>query len=107
MRLAVVASNPVQYQAPLFRELAQQTELTVFFAHRATSDDQAEAGFGINFDWDISLLAGFNHVFLRNEASKPGLSRFAGCDTPEIGTRLRKGSYDAMLVMGWHRKCFV
>ena len=42
MRLAVITSHPVQYQAPLFRELARRLELTVFFAHRATSQDQAE-----------------------------------------------------------------
>src|SRR5438477_90279 len=32
MRLAVVASHPVQYQAPLFRQLPQRFDVTVFFA---------------------------------------------------------------------------
>src|SRR5947209_8530298 len=53
MHLALVASHPVQYQAPLFRELARRFDLTVFFAHRATPQDQADAGFGVGFDWDV------------------------------------------------------
>ncbi len=107
MRLAVVASHPIQYHAPLFRELARQINLTVFFAHRATPADQAHAGFGVEFDWDIDLLSQYEHVFLRNIARKPGLDAFPGCDTPDIGTRLAEGHFDAVLVMGWHLKSFV
>ena len=73
MRLAIVASHPIQYHAPLFRELAKRVDLTVFFAHRATPADQAKAGFGVDFDWDIDLLSGYEHVFLHNVARNPGL----------------------------------
>src|SRR4051812_26091638 len=61
MRLAIVASHPIQYHAPLFRELAKQVDLTLIFAHRATPADQAKAGFGVDFDWDIDLLSGYEH----------------------------------------------
>lgn len=107
MRLAVLTSHPIQYQAPIFRALAQRCDLTVFFAHSATSADQAAAGFGVGFDWDVDLLAGYKHVFLRNVATSPGLDRFSGCDTPEIGSRLREGNFDALLVAGWHLKSFI
>ena len=107
MRLAIVASHPIQYHAPLFRELARQIDLTVFFAHRATPADQAHAGFGVGFDWDVDLLSGYEHVFLRNVARKPSLEHFAGCDTPDLGRRLAEGRFDAVLVMGWHLKSFV
>lgn len=107
MRLAVLTSHPIQYQAPIFRALAQRCDLTVFFAHSATSADQAAAGFGVTFNWDVDLLAGYKHVFLCNVATPPGLDRFSGCDTPEIGSRLREGSFDALLVAGWHLKTFI
>jgi glycosyltransferase involved in cell wall biosynthesis len=107
MRLAVVASHPIQYHAPLFGELAKQIDLTVFFAHRATPADQALAGFGVGFDWDIDLLSNYEHIFLRNVAREPGLITFAGCDTPGIGAQLSEGRFDAVLVMGWHLKTFV
>lgn len=107
LRLAVMASHPIQYCAPLYRALAARFDLQVFYAHRATESDQAKAGFGVGFDWDVDLLSGYEHAFLRNAARQPGLDHFAGCDTPEIGPRLKQGGFDALLVQGWHLKCFV
>jgi len=107
MRLAVVTSHPIQYQAPLFRELARRVDLTVFFSHHATPADQARAGFDVGFDWDVDLLSGYEHSFLNNVANVPGIHHFAGCDTPEIGNQLKKGRYTAVLVTGWHLKSFL
>src|SRR5437868_9871325 len=106
MRLAVVASHPIQYQAPLFRALAGMLDLDVYFAHRATAADQAAAGFGVDFEWDVDLLSGYDHYFLRNVSRAPGTSYFRGCDTPEIRARLDRHHYDAVLVMGWYLKSF-
>jgi glycosyltransferase involved in cell wall biosynthesis len=106
-RLAVVASHPIQYQAPLFRELATRLDLHVFFAHRATPAQQADAGFGVPFDWDVDLTSGYEHTFLRNVARSPGTSRFSGCDTPGLRAIFGTGSFDAVLVMGWHLKSFL
>ena len=107
MRLAIVASHPIQYHAPLFRELARRLDLTVFYAHRATPVDQASAGFGVGFEWDVDLLSGYEHAFLCNLAKRPRLDRFGGCDTPEIGARLAEGHFDAVLVLGWHVKTYL
>lgn len=106
-RLAILASHPVQYYAPLYRALAQRLDLTVFYAHAATAQDQARAGFGVGFAWDVDLLSGYEHAFLTNVARNPGLGRFGGVDTPEIGPRLREGQFDVLLVMGWYLKCFI
>lgn len=107
LRLAIVASHPVQYYGPLYRELAQRIELEVLFAHRATPADQARAGFGVAFEWDIDLTTGYTHTFLDNVAKLPATDRFAGCDTPEIGSKLDHGNFDALLVHGWHLKSYV
>src|SRR5262245_5543873 len=106
MRLACVTSHPIQYYTPLYRALAQQLDLVVFFAHRATASDQARADFGVEFEWDVDLLSGYAHEFLSNVATLPALDRFPGCDTPEIGERFRKGRFDAVLVQGWYLKSF-
>jgi glycosyltransferase involved in cell wall biosynthesis len=97
----------VQYYAPLFRELAARVDLTVFYCHRDTAQDQARAGFGQGFAWDVDLTSGYDHSFLENQSRKPELGSFFGVDTPEIGTRLREGNFDAVLVMGWYFKCFL
>ena len=104
MRLAIITSHPVQYYAPLFRELARTIDLHVFFAHDATPAQQAAAGFGAAFRWDVDLLSGYAHSFLRNVAADPDANRFGGCDTPEIGARLRAGRFDTVLALGWHLK---
>jgi glycosyltransferase involved in cell wall biosynthesis len=107
MRLAVLTSHPIQYQAPLFRALAKQVELVVFFGHSATPSDQANAGFGVSFEWDVDLLEGHEHRFLTNVAKRPGLDHFAGCDTPEFAQWLDNDHFDAVLVMGWHFKSYI
>jgi glycosyltransferase involved in cell wall biosynthesis len=106
MRLAIVASHPIQYQAPLFRKLTKQVELTVYYAQDLAPEEQSRAGFSVGFNWDVDLLSGYYHRFLRNVSSKPGIS-FAGCDTPEIGSLLEEGQYNAVLVLGWYLKSFV
>lgn len=106
MRLAVVASHPIQYQAPLFRKLAKQVELTVYYAQNLAPEEQSRAGFAVGFDWDVDLLSGYHHRFLKNVSANAGV-RFSGCDTPEIGALLERGQYDAVLVLGWYLKSFM
>lgn len=105
-KLGILASHPIQYQAPLFRELAQRCDLHVYFAHRQTPQAQAAAGFGVAFEWDVDLLSGYAHTYLPNVARQPDTGAFWGCDTPAIAGEIESGGFDAFLVMGWHLKCF-
>jgi len=107
IRLAVLTSHPIQYYAPLFRALAQVVDLHVLFAHRATPGDQARAGFGTPFAWDVDLTSGYAHSFLENVARRPGTDRFLGCDTPRIGQHLSKGRFQVLLALGWHLKVYL
>lgn len=106
MRLGVLATHPIQYHAPLFRELAQQLDLHVYFAHRQSKAGQAAAGFGVEFDWDVDLLGGYEHDFLTNRSAQPGTDSFGGCDTPEIREIIRREAFDAFLVTGWNTRSF-
>ena len=106
-RVAVVTSHPIQYQAPWFRALANRLDLEVFFCHQATPENQAEAGFSEAFDWDIDLTGGYSHRFLSNVARVPGVTKFFGCDTPEIYEILVRGEFGVVIVNGWHFKSYV
>ena len=99
--LAVVVTHPVQYLSPLFRKLAEQIDLTVFYAHRPNAAQQGY-GFGVPFKWDVDLTSGYTHVWLNNTSAAPSASTFRGCDTPEIGNYLRKARPSALLVAGRH-----
>ena len=106
MHLTIVASHPVQYQAPLYRALARRLDLTVLYAYRATPQDQAIAGFGVAFDWDIDLTSGYDHVFLRSVSRAPALRYLGGRETLEVGHELRRLAPDAVLLMGWHLRSY-
>jgi glycosyltransferase involved in cell wall biosynthesis len=105
-RLIILSTHPIQYHSPWFRVLANHPEidLEVWFCHKATPTEQAAAGFGVEFDWDRSLLDGYSHRFLRNVASNPGVNSYAGLDTPELQELIRSEKPDALIVNGWHYK---
>jgi glycosyltransferase involved in cell wall biosynthesis len=107
VRLGIVTSHPIQYQAPLFRALAERVDVHVYFSHLARANDQAEAGFGIEFDWDTDLTGGYPHSFLRNVSRRPGIVRFDGCDTPDVSRTLAADQPDVVVVFGWHFKSFL
>ena len=122
MRLGILTSHPIQYQAPWFRELAKVVDLEVFFAHQQSAAEQGDAGFGVAFDWDVDLLSGYKHRFLRNVSARPGVNHYSGCDTPEIAVIIDgklKGSstsafqsgsvspFDAFIVCGWYLKSYL
>jgi glycosyltransferase involved in cell wall biosynthesis len=109
LRLAALATHPIQYHAPLHRALAAMpnVELTVYFAHRPSPVEQG-IGFGIAFSWDDDLLAGYRSVWLRNEADArraeagaPFRDRYSDYDTPEISDIIAKEKFDAVLLHGW------
>jgi glycosyltransferase involved in cell wall biosynthesis len=79
-------------------------QIKVFFCHHATPEQQASAGFGTAFEWDVPLLEGYEHEFLKNVATHPRTSSFNGLDVPGIGESLRKGGFDAVLINGWNYK---
>ena len=103
LRLAIVTSHPIQYQAPYFRALAASGRITptVFFGSRHGVDASLDTGFGTTFRWDVPLLDGYDHVFLENVARRPDVSRFTGVQTAGIGRALTSGRFDALLVLGW------
>ena len=101
LRIGVLISHPIQYWAPILRELDKLCDLSVYFAHRQTADQQARAGFGVPFEWDIDILSGYRSEFLTNISRNPSSGHFWGCNTPDIATRIAQGRFDAFVVPGW------
>jgi glycosyltransferase involved in cell wall biosynthesis len=65
-KLAYFVSHPIQYQAPLLRELAAhpQIELKVFFISDISTREFHDKGFGRTVSWNVSLLDGYDYEFL-------------------------------------------
>ena len=106
-RLGILISHPIQYYAPWFRYLGQRFNIEVFYAHRQDPRGQAEAGFGIEFDWDTPLLDGYPYRWLANVARHPNVNSFSGCDTPGIYDIIKKERFDVFLVCGWQLKSYI
>ena len=105
LRIGVLTSHPIQYQAPWYRSLARHCDLEVFFAHQPSREEQGE-GFDQAFAWDVDLLDGYSNQYLKNWAKRPRTSHFGGCDTPEIATLIREGGFHAFIVNGWYLKSY-
>ena len=108
-RLLVVASHPVQYQAPFFRALASKPEidLKVLYAHIPNPCEQG-LGFGQAVSWDVDLFGGYDWsvlegVVVRGEALGGGKA----LSIPGIRAQLEAEGADAVLVPGWHSRVLV
>src|ERR1700756_2197272 len=65
-RLGVLATHPIQYQAPLYQELARRgaVDLDVAFLSEAGASPVHDPGFGLTLAWDIDLLSGYRSTLL-------------------------------------------
>lgn len=107
MHAVIVTTHPIQYQAPLFRLLAERLELTVVFMMRQTPQGQAEGGFGVQFEWDTPLLEGYRYVFATNIATAPSTNRRGGIVLLEHDQLLQPLNADVLLVMGWFPRAYL
>lgn len=105
LRVGFLTTHPIQYQVPVFRHLANDDGLdfTVYFCQIPDAAMQG-AEFNVPFQWDLPLLEGYRYEVLKNVSRTPGVMQFSGCDTPEIGSIIRQGNFDAFVINGWNVK---
>jgi glycosyltransferase involved in cell wall biosynthesis len=104
MRLAILTTHPVQYYAPVFRELAGRSGVTlkVFYGWKGASEETLDRGFGAAFAWDVPLLLGYESTFLENRSADPGTHHAAGIDCPTVVEQIGEWKPDAILIYGWN-----
>src|SRR5579875_1397644 len=106
-KLAIIATHPVQYNAPWFRLLAQKTSLQIKVFYTWSQSSQGakyDPGFGKTIEWDVPLLEGYEYVFVDNIAKDPGSHHFKGVNNPTIIKDIEQWQPDALLVIGWSYK---
>ncbi|HRI64794.1 MAG TPA: glycosyltransferase family 4 protein [Polyangium sp.] len=103
LRIAILATHPIQYQAPLFRALAARNDVTtkVFFCWDFGVKETIDPGFGRAFTWDIPLLDGYDHELIPNLARKPGAHHFFGLLNPAAPKHIRSFRPDALVIQGY------
>lgn len=112
MKLAIVTTHPIQYNAPWFRLLAdeQGVEIKVFYTWEESKETaKYDPGFGKVIEWDLPLLDGYDYTFVKNESKKPGSNHFSGVVNPTLNKEIVAWGAGAVLVFGWplksHLKC--
>ncbi len=101
-KLAVLASHPIQYQAPFYKLLSNESvDLTVLFCSEWGLKSYKDTGFGKEVKWDVPLLEGYKYKFLKNISSIPNVSKFFGLINLEIIDELKNNNYDAIWIHGW------
>lgn len=109
IRLAIVATHPVQYAAPWFAFLARrpELELRVFYLSDAGVQPHRDPGFGVTLQWDVPLLDGYASEFVPNRSWRPGVTRFTGLWNPSLAARVRDWAPDAVLLTAYNYATFV
>lgn len=103
-KLAIITSHPIQYNAPLFRLLAQRGRIhvRVFYTWGQTKEGEVyDPDFQKAFRWDIPLLDGYEHEFIHNLSENPGAGHFRGIINRDLIPRIDAFQPDALLVFGW------
>jgi glycosyltransferase involved in cell wall biosynthesis len=103
-KLAIISSHPIQYYAPWFRHLANQTQLSVrvFYLWNFGITQQIDPGFQTSIQWDIPLLQGYQYEFVPNVSSCPGTRSFWGLQNPDLLKRVKAYKPDAVLMMAYN-----
>jgi glycosyltransferase involved in cell wall biosynthesis len=108
-RLAIVSTHPIQYYAPLFRQLAAVPGLTVkaFYLWDFGVKERHDPGFNRPLRWDIDLLEGYEHEFVPNRSQDPGTHHFRGIDNPDVTERVARFGPDVVLLIGYYYPSFL
>jgi len=104
-RLGVLASHFIQYNSPIYRELARdpRIELTVYYLNEHGRIPRFDEGFGETFEWDIPLDQGYAWQLLPGAAGRLLPERASRRDLETV--RLPwLGSADAFLFLADYSK---
>jgi glycosyltransferase involved in cell wall biosynthesis len=102
--VAVLTSHPIQYNAPLFKRLAESPELDLTVLYSSTLGTALSDKRMLNFDqavvWDIDLLGGYRWKLLRNPLPAHPQRRWSFV-SPQVFTELASRRYDVLISFGW------
>lgn len=107
-KLAIITSHPIQYHAPWFNQLSQESNFSirVLYLWDFGITEKIDLGFQQQIQWDIPLLSGYEYEFVPNISSQPGTHHFWGLNNPSLLQTIEGYGPDAVLMMGYNYASF-
>jgi glycosyltransferase involved in cell wall biosynthesis len=102
-KLAIITTHPIQYNAPLFRLLSKRGKISVkvYYTWGQSKDKVYDARFGIERNWDVPLLEGYDYEFINSITKHPDSNRFFGIINRGLYKKIKKEQFDAVLIFRW------
>ncbi len=103
VRLAWISTHPIQYQAPLLRQIGAcpDIELTALFFSDFSTRSFVDLEFNRTILWDTPLLEGYRSEFLPGTGTQVTTIKAFEPRVKGLSERLNKANFDAVLVQGW------
>lgn len=103
MRIAIITTHPIQYNAPLFSFLTKSSNygIKVFYTLGDQGITVFDKDFGIERNWNLDLLSDYDYEILPNISRKVSSNKYWGIINPAIINKIEEYSPDAILVFGW------
>lgn len=76
----------------------------VFYTWGQAHGKVHDKDFGIEREWDIDLLSGYDHAFVQNTSSEPGSHHYKGIINPSLISEVKAFNPDKIIVYGWKFK---
>jgi len=101
--LAILTTHPIQYQVPIWQALAKdgRVPFEVWYLTDFGTKPSLDRQFGRTFSWDIDMLSGYPHRFIRTAQGASPVT-FWKCRLRErLRDRLRRSGANALWIQGW------
>ena len=100
LRVLLIASHPVQYSSPVFRQMAEDPRFDIKVAYCCMhgAESQLDPGFGIEVKWDTPLLEGYPWELVPNRSPVPRMGSFLGLFNPGMWRLISEGNFDAIVL---------
>ena len=101
-RVAYFATHPVQYAAPIYRQLAKSEDVALkvyYFSDHGVSSS-FDPGFGQEFAWDQDLLSGYESEFI----GRNSLSNYRNFEITEFTKWFSSHSFDFAILSDYRSR---
>lgn len=102
-RLGVVFTHPTQHHAPLWRKLNQQPNVRVKTFYLCNENQSSgDRHLGSTEPWDVDLLSGYDHEFLKTWTGKTATETTKSLLNPALVKELTRENFDAVFLPSFY-----